>query len=261
MNSIAPVPAFNDNYIWLIHDSASLEQARHAAVVDPGDAAPVLRTLRDHALQLTAILITHHHSDHIGGIAALSAAYDAPVYGPAGEKINGLTHKLRDGDHIELDHGLGKYDVIDVPGHTSGHIAYFGGNTLFCGDTLFAGGCGRLFEGTAQQMFASLNKLRSLPTTTRVYCGHEYTLGNLRFAHQVEPQNAVLAQRLKDTEAARDAGRPTLPSTLEVEKQTNPFLRWDQPAVQRAAATWAGRELPEPWQVFSAMRQWKDASS
>jgi len=227
MLKVLAVPAFQDNYVWLVHDGV------HAAVVDPGDAAPVLDALKAHRLSLSAILLTHHHADHVGGVPALLRGHDVPVFGPAREDIPQITQPLTEGNTIAVpDLGL-KLAVLDVPGHTRGHIAFFSPDNawLFCGDTLFAGGCGRLFEGTPEQMVASLTKLASLPDTTQIYCAHEYTLANLRFAREVEPGNGELTTRIKLEQAKRDQGLPTLPSTLGTEKATNPFLRFREPRI------------------------------
>lgn len=250
---IVPIPAFEDNYLWL------LVHGTHAAVVDPGDAQPVLHYLAQHKLSLCAILITHHHGDHVGGIRELLSHFPVPVYGPAHEKIPGRTQALTEGDCVRLPELGVELSVIDVPGHTAGHVAYYGAETLFCGDTLFACGCGRLFEGTPQAMHQSLSKLARLPDTTLVYCAHEYTLDNIRFAKVVEPDNADLLQREIDDRNSRTAHRPTVPSRLDLEKRTNPFLRSAVPSVIEAAQHYAGRTLPEPWQVFAVVRAWKDA--
>jgi hydroxyacylglutathione hydrolase len=253
MLQVAPLTAFKDNYIW------TLRLGRSAAVVDPGDAAPVLSYLKAESLELSAILATHHHPDHVGGIAELIAKYPGvPVYGPADEPIASVTHPLRDGDQIELP-ALGvAFQVIGIPGHTRAHVAYYGGGMLFCGDTLFACGCGRLFEGTAEQMYASLRKLTSLPDDTRVYCGHEYTLANIEFAKAVEPDNEALSDRERSDRGLRDAGRPTLPSTLGREKATNPFLRCLEPPVIESANKYLGARLADPVKVFAAIREWKN---
>jgi hydroxyacylglutathione hydrolase len=256
MLDITPVPAFSDNYIWLIREASG----RKAAVVDPGDAQPVLQVLAESGRTLTTILITHHHADHVGGVPGLLKAYpDAVVYGPAGERIRNLSFKLREGDHVSLPEFGAEFDVLDVPGHTAGHIAYVGQGALFCGDTLFAGGCGRLFEGTPQQMQASLSKLRQLPDETLVYCAHEYTLANLGFAKWVEPDNADLLSREQADMAQRERGQPTVPSALGLEKLTNPFLRYDVPSVVRAAERFSGQTLSDPADVFGAVRYWKDS--
>ena len=253
MLEITPIPAFSDNYIWLITQPGS----RQAAVVDPGDAAPVQAVLESRGLELAAILVTHHHPDHVGGVAIL-AADDVPVYGPAGETIPARTHALRGGDQVELANPAIRLSVIDVPGHTLGHIAFAGDGLLFAGDTLFSGGCGRLFEGTAAQMLASLTCLRELPGDMRLYCGHEYTLANLVFARAVEPDNPDLEKRLDQAREQRDNQQPTLPSNLDEERRINPFLRWDQPAVQAAVAEHAGRALANDTEVFAELRAWKD---
>jgi hydroxyacylglutathione hydrolase len=256
MNLIA-VPAFADNYIWMLHDG------REAIVVDPGEAAPVVHALEQHALKLAAIVVTHHHGDHIGGVDALRPLLPdgrGPVYGPATEKIPEPYAALSDGDAITL-FGT-RFEVIFVPGHTAGHIAYFGtppgeAPILFCGDTLFSGGCGRLFEGTPAQMHASLSRLAGLPGETRVCCAHEYTLGNLKFALEVEPRNAALLDYRARCRALREQGLPTLPGTMGCELAVNPFLRTAEPDVQ-AAAVQHGARADDAVSVFAALRQWKN---
>src|SRR5438477_4209354 len=203
---IVPISAFKDNYVW------TLRNERHAAVVDPGEARPVLAYLAREKLELAAILATHHHADHVGGIADLRARFEVPVYGPKHEPIPTLTRPVAEGDTVEVPRLGVKFSVLDIPGHTRAHIAYYGAGALFCGDTLFACGCGRLFEGTADQMYASLGKLAALPDDTKVYCGHEYTLANIGFAKAVEPGNRALGEREARDRKLRDAGRPTLPS-------------------------------------------------
>ena len=256
MLAIHGVPAFQDNYLWVIARGCD------AAVVDPGDAAPIESFLSKQGLALRAILATHHHGDHVGGVAALVAHWKCPVFGPAGEKIPQITQKLFEGDRIRVPALDLPLEVLDVPGHTAGHIAYVHRDPadpfVFCGDTLFAGGCGRLFEGTAAQMVDSLSKLACLPAQTRVYCAHEYTLANLRFARAVEPDNAVLAERQSREAAKREHGEATVPSTIGVELATNPFLRWREPAVIEAAARRAGRALKDPVDVFAQIREWKN---
>lgn len=251
---IVPIGAFKDNYVW------TLRNARYAALVDPGDATPVLDYLAREKLALCAILATHHHPDHVGGIAALVERWRVPVYGPRGEPIATLTHPVSEGERVSLPELGVDFTVLGIPGHTRAHIAYYGGGALFCGDTLFACGCGRLFEGTAEQMYASLAKLAALPDDTRVYCGHEYTLANIAFARTVEPANRALAEREAETRALRHAGRPTLPSRLGDEKATNPFLRCSEPAVIESANKYLGSRLSTPVQVFAAIREWKNRS-
>ncbi|MBE0615290.1 MAG: hydroxyacylglutathione hydrolase [Burkholderiales bacterium] len=249
---VVPLRAFRDNYIW------TLRNDRYAAVVDPGDAQPVLDYLEHERLELCAILATHHHPDHVGGVADLLAHRQIPVYGPRGEPIPTLTRAVNDGDEVEIpDLGL-RFSVLGIPGHTRAHIAYYGANSLFCGDTLFACGCGRLFEGTVQQMAASLAKLAALPDETLVYCGHEYTLANIEFARAVEPGNAELNARAASDADKRRSDHPTLPSTIAREKQTNPFLRCTQPAVIASANKYLGARAGNPEQVFAALRQWKN---
>ena len=258
MATIIPIPAFADNYIWL------LRHGDHAAVVDPGDAQPVLAALERDGLALTAVLATHHHNDHVGGIAALADRYPGlAVFGPARETIPRRTRALGEGDVVEVP-GIGvTLRVLDIPGHTSGHIAYCGDvdgvPSLFCGDTLFAAGCGRVFEGTPDEMWASLSALSALPPATRVYCGHEYTLANLRFAQAVEPDNGALWDRQAQAQALRDRAEPTLPSTIGLEHATNPFLRAGRANVRAAAARHAGRPLASDVESFAALRAWKNA--
>lgn len=243
--------AFNDNYIWAIE----IRPGRFA-VVDPGQARPVLDFLQAEGGELAAILVTHHHPDHVSGIEALLAQQAVPVYGPATEAVPGMDHPLREGDRVVLDEL--ELETLDVPGHTRGHIAFVADGALFCGDTLFTGGCGRLFEGTPEQMQASLAKLRALGDDTMVYCGHEYTLDNLAFAKMAEPQNAAVLQRLEAVRSLRERGLPAVPSTLAEEKRTNPFLRWDDPEVKAAAERYRGHALDTDWEVFAAVRDWKD---
>jgi len=252
---ITPIPAFEDNYIWLLRNPGGAA----AAVVDPGDEDPVLEALARWGLELSAILITHRHGDHTGGIAGLKAASPhVPVLGPAGEPIPGLTRRLGEGDQVEIPGIEARFRVLDVPGHTRGHIAYWGAGVLFCGDTLFAAGCGRVFDGTAEQLAASLARIARLPPDTLVYCAHEYTLANLGFARWVEPDNPALAERTRAAEALRAAGRPTVPSRLALELATNPFLRVGIPEVRRAAETYAGRPLRDDADSFAVVRGWKD---
>jgi hydroxyacylglutathione hydrolase len=255
MLHIEPVRAFKDNYLWTFHQSGSTQ----AVVVDPGDAAPVQRYLQQQGLQLAAILITHHHADHIGGVSELQNAWQVPVYGPDSAKIPQVTKPVREGDTVELP-GL-VLRVLAVPGHTLEHIAYFaadaeGSPLVFCGDTLFAAGCGRMFEGTPPMMHASLQKLADLPADTRVFCTHEYTMSNLAFAKAV--LGDVVAERVGNEQRKRDADQPTLPSTLALELATNPFLRCEDPAVLGALASQQHFSATDPAQVFGALRRWKD---
>lgn len=256
MAEIIPIPAFADNYIWLLREGAV------GAIVDPGDAAPVIAHVERSGVAPCAVLATHHHGDHVGGISALLARGPMPVFGPARENIPGRTQAVQGGDRIVVPGIDATFAVIDVPGHTAGHVAYFGEfagtPVLFCGDTLFAGGCGRLFEGTPGQMWASLSALAALPPETRVYCGHEYTLANLRFALAVEPASADLAARIRAEQEKRDRGEPTLPSTIALERATNPFLRAHLPGVRAAAAVHAGHPPADDVASFAALREWKN---
>ena len=255
--TVLAIPAFKDNYLWLIHDGVN------AAVVDPGDARPVLDALTENKLALTAILLTHHHADHIGGVQQLLEHASVPVFGPRNDGISLVTHPLAEGDSIRLRGLELALRVLDVPGHTLGHIAYVretpGAHWLFCGDTLFAGGCGRVFEGTPAQMADSLAKLAALPDDTQVFCAHEYTLSNLRFAQAVEPGNAGLAKRVGVETAKRARNQPTVPTTIALEKATNPFLRYREPEIIGTLVK-QGRlaEGAAPVQAFAALREWKN---
>ena len=255
MLDVRPIEAFRDNYIWMIHGAAG---AQKVAVVDPGDAEPVLAALAAGGLELTAILATHHHADHVGGISALVAATGAEVFGPARDRMPVECARLADGDRARIA-SLGlEFAVLDVPGHTAGHIALVGHGVLFSGDTLFSAGCGRLFEGSADEMLASLDSLSELPAETRVFCGHEYTEANLRFALAVEPGNSAIMDYVKRAAALRRERRPTLPSTIELENRVNPFLRTRHENVKSSAERRAGRMLPTPVAVFAEIRSWKD---
>jgi hydroxyacylglutathione hydrolase len=253
MNLVA-LPAFADNYIWMLHDG------REALVVDPGDSAPVIDALDRLGLALTAILVTHHHGDHVGGLEALVPRLQGPIHGPAHESmpVEVIGHEA--GDRVRWQDI--SFEVMDVPGHTAGHIAYYagaapGGPLLFCGDTLFSGGCGRLFEGTPRQMHDSLARLAALPGESRVCCAHEYTLSNLRFAHAAEPANQAIMAHQAHCEALRAEGRPTLPSTIALERSVNPFMRCSEPALA-ASARVHGARSDDPVEVFAALREWKN---
>lgn len=251
---LIPLPAYSDNYIWLLHDES------HALVVDPGDAQPVLAALQELNLQLQAILVTHHHPDHTGGVAALRQATGATVYGPQHEVMPEPLTRLGQGAQVQ---SLGlNFEVIAVPGHTAGHIAFYcadvnGAPLLFCGDTLFSAGCGRLFEGTPAQMLDSLDRLAALPDATRICCAHEYTLGNLKFACAVEPNNAALSDYAAAAQRLRAAQQGTLPSNMLLERRINPFLRSRQPDVIRAVQAFDAAAQGEV-AVFAALRQWKN---
>lgn len=255
---VTPIPAFTDNYIWCLDNGDG-----SALVVDPGDAKPVLAALAQADLSLAGILITHHHFDHVGGLATLKDRFACPVYGPDNPQIDGIDHVLRDGDRCEV--GSFHFEIFAVPGHTLDHIAYYQRTNgdeaplLFCGDTLFAAGCGRIFEGTAAMMHASLGRLAALPANTAVYCAHEYTLANLAFARAADPSNKELAAREARAIALREQSLPTVPSTIGLEIATNPFLRADHPAL-RAQLGGAGQQAATEGatDTFAALRAWKD---
>jgi hydroxyacylglutathione hydrolase len=252
---ILQIPLLRDNYGYLL----VCEKTKQAAIVDPSEAEPVLRRIEQEQVTLQAILNTHHHRDHTGGNEGILAQHKAEVYGHKSDsgRIPGLTHGVDDGDEVQI--GELKGNVLFIPGHTTGHIAYFFDNNLFCGDTLFTAGCGRLFEGTPEQMHASLKKLMTLPDTTKVYCGHEYTESNLRFAMSVEPKNPKVVSRFERVQGLRSRGASTVPSTLEEEKQTNPFLRWDSKEIQASVKSAKRDSRLDPVSVFAAVRKMKDA--
>lgn len=253
MFTVSAVRALKDNYIWIIHDRSA------AVIVDPGDAFPVQQHLRQHKLQPVAIFCTHHHHDHTGGNMTLVQEFSLPVYGPANEHIPLCTHGLTGGEMLTIPELGIDFDVLAVPGHTAGHIAFYGDDALFCGDTLFCCGCGRIFEGNAQQMYASLQKLASLPDETRVYCAHEYTLANIEFARMVDPDNSALLELEKACRQKQASNIPTLPSSIATEKAVNPFLRCDQRSVIDCASQHAERQLKDPVSVFSELRNWKNS--
>ena len=249
---VVPLRAFNDNYIWTLRD------ARYAVVVDPGDAQPVLDYLAAEKLELLAVVITHHHADHIGGVARLIAGRKLPVYGPHDPRVPEATQRLAEGESITLPHFGVTLTVLEVPGHTSSHIAYYGDGMLFCGDTLFAAGCGRLFEGTPAQMHDSLSKFMRLPDTTQVYCAHEYTLANLRFAKAAESANRAVVEWEARAQDLRKQDLPTVPSTIGLERAANPFVRCTQAQVIASASGHAGKALTDPVSVLAALRTWKN---
>jgi hydroxyacylglutathione hydrolase len=270
MTWIVPLPVFTDNYVWLVLDGAPLAAAgtlaqtiqaagaRHCAVVDPGDGPATVALLEQAQLQPCAILVTHHDRDHVAGIPELTARWRCPVYGPAGDQPGTVTHVVDEGDRIHLPAKLGDFTVLTTPGHTAHHVAYLGDNRLFCGDTLFGAGCGRVKYSTALALFQSLEKLAQLPTTTEVYCAHEYTLANLRFAQYVEPDNLALRERWQQVCRLREIGQPSLPSTLGLELDSNPFLRCAVPQVRAAVERFSGRALQSKAEVFAELRRWKD---
>jgi len=253
MFTVSAVQAFKDNYIWIVHNQSA------AVIVDPGDASPVRQYLRQHKLQPVAIFCTHHHHDHTGGNMTLAQEFSIPVYGPANENIPLCTHGLTGGETLTIPELATEFTVMEVPGHTAGHIAFYGGHALFCGDTLFSCGCGRIFEGDAQQMYASLQKLAGLPDETKIYCAHEYTLANIEFAKTVDPDNSVLFELEKDCRQKRANSLPTLPSSMAIEKAVNPFLRCDQKPIIDCASQHEGRQLKDPVSVFTVLRNWKNS--
>lgn len=253
MLTLIPLPAFDDNYIWVLHDD------RHAVAVDPGDPAPLIAYLDAHRLTLTAVLITHHHRDHTGGNTLLRQRYDCPIHAPDNPRIPAVTHVLRGGDTLDLAAPGLHFEILATPGHTLDHISYVGHGCVFCGDTVFGCGCGKLFEGTPAMMATSLDAILSLPDATRVCCAHEYTLSNIDFAKTIDGTNPALLERERADRVLRAHHQPTLPSTLALEKKTNPFLRFHDPDMTAFAANYLNRPHPSPAEVFGAIRAAKDA--
>lgn len=255
MLTISPLAAFDDNYIWLLRNPES----DVAVVVDPGDEAPVMAYLAQEGLTLGGILLTHKHGDHTGGVAELTRAWPGvAVFGPAGEPIKGITIAVSEGDQVSVPGVDAEFRVMEVPGHTEGHVAYYGAGVLFCGDTLFAAGCGRVFSGTHQQLHDALERFAQLPEDTLIYCAHEYTEANIGFARWVEPENPAIEARQIAARDLRAVGQPTVPSSLKLELETNPFMRTALPPVIAAAEHYAGRSLVDGVEVFTAVRTWKD---
>jgi hydroxyacylglutathione hydrolase len=259
MVTIVPIPAFTDNYIWAMYAAQNADARGPVVVVDPGDAAPVEKFLETNGFELAAILVTHHHGDHTGGIAALSKRWSPRVIAPRYSEITGATERVGEGDEIDLTaYGLPRFHVWHVPGHTLDHIAFVSDEILFCGDTMFAAGCGRLFEGTPAQMHESLSRLAALPPETRVYCTHEYTLANLAFATHVEPDNVAMAKRQFQVAEMRARNEPSLPTTIRDELETNPFLRAQSSSI-RNELRMRGESLSDPADVFASLRRMKDS--
>jgi hydroxyacylglutathione hydrolase len=254
MLEIIPLPALKDNYIWLLKNKTS----DHVAIVDPGEAKPVLNLIESENLIPIALLITHHHWDHVGGIVEITEKYDIPVYTPKIESVTGSTNPVAEGDIVSLPELDLELNILDVPGHTSGAVAYYAEGMVFSGDTLFTAGCGRMFEGTPLQMHASLLKFKSLSDDTLLYCGHEYTVANLQFAEAVEPENKAIQERLCQAKQLREKNLATVPATLEIEKKTNPFLRCEKASVINAASQHSGKKMDQSHEVFSEIRYWKD---
>lgn len=251
---IEAIQAFTDNYIWAVHDG------RNCVIVDPGEASGTLDFLDRRELHLCGLLLTHHHQDHIGGVDEILARHPAPAWGPRDARMPDAMNTVAEDDTARIDELDLEFCIVETPGHTSSHIAFYGHNLLFCGDTLFSAGCGRLFEGTPEQMQASLDKLAKLPDSTRVYCAHEYTEANCAFARRVEPGNPALAERCEQVSKLRRDDRITLPSTIGDEKAFNPFMRTREPAVAEAAERREPGQAESPAAVFGVIRRWKDAA-
>lgn len=254
MLNIQAIPALIDNYIWLIHAVDSNE----VLIVDPGDALPVIKALTEQQLNPVAILNTHYHYDHVDGIAELVEHYQLPVFGPANAFIPKISTTLSASQKVNIHPSFPDFEILDIPGHTAIHIAYLTNDMLFCGDTLFAGSCGKLLGGTAKQLYSSLQQLSTLPAKTKIYCSHEYTLTNLQFALLVEPSNRAIHTRIEETKIIRKQGKSSLPTTLALELKTNPFLRCEQAEIIKSAQQFAGADLTTPLEVFTALRTWRD---
>lgn len=252
MLHIEPIPFLRDNYAWTIHDGTD------AIVVDPGEASPILAWLEQRRIRLAAILVTHHHGDHAGGIADLARRHAPRVIGPAGGQIAGITQSVEDGETLSFSRPDCHFQVIALPGHTLDHLGYLGQGHLFCGDTLFSCGCGRLFEGTPAMMQRSLARLAALPDETLICCAHEYTLANLAFARSLEPENIELAEWETEVRRLRALGKPSLPVSLGDEKRRNPFLRWDDGRIRKIVETHLTHSNPEAHEIFSVVRNLKD---
>lgn len=251
-NKIIPIPAYQDNYIWILHND------QHAWVVDPGDAAPVQRYLDQHGLSLCGILITHHHWDHVNGLEQLQEQHDCPAYAPNDDRIPGQLTRVTEGDVVKVPELNLQFHVLETPGHTLTHICYHNDTGLFCGDTLFSMGCGRMFEGTPEVYLDSLDKLKSLPPETRVYCTHEYTTTNVTFARTVDPNNERLKKYADQVAATRQQNHPTLPTILQREMQLNPFLRTHESTIQEAVTQQFQHTVTDAVSCFAGLRQWKD---
>lgn len=258
--NVLHVPAFADNYIWLItgdDENFPAGARRPCIIVDPGDGDAAMAGASRHQLEPVAIFCTHHHGDHVGGVRDILEHHDIPVYGPARESIRTITHPVEGGETIEIE-GVGAFTVLATPGHTTGHVSFLGGGALFCGDTLFSGGCGRLLGGTAPQLFKSLKQLAGLAPDTRVFCAHEYTLSNLSFAGAADPENPEIAKYRQRCQAMREKNQPTLPSTIALELDINPFLRTGTTGVRNQVQATVGHGLDSELEVFTALRRWKD---
>jgi len=254
---IHPIKALSDNYIWVI----SHPEADNVIVVDPGESKPVVQFLEQHKLHLSSILITHHHWDHTNGVKDLKRQYNSIVYTPKHDAVAETDHQLTEQDRIQLKlsaHIKIEFDILSIPAHTQGHIAYYSAPVLFCGDTLFSSGCGRLFEGSAEQMLAALHKMAALPEDTLVYCAHEYTLNNLKFANLVEPGNRQIIKRMIKIKELRSQNKPSLPSTIGIEKACNPFLRCNEHEIIQNVSKYAKKTLSNELEVFTQLRLWKD---